>query len=121
MNLTAAGLLWHRIIWAEHIFCAHSAWQVKLVDWQQLRYYIRSLERTDSLLTSTRLDRSNSGDATGNASEDTSTVKRLQPLNGRGLEALKYVDNVRRYYDMLTWMGKQQNHKIEDSLAGIDD
>ena len=89
-------------------------------DWQQLRYYIRSLERTDSLLTSTRLDRSNSGDATGNASDDTSTVKRLQPLNGRGLEALKYVDNVRRYYDMLNWMGKQQNQKIEDSLAGVD-
>ena len=87
-------------------------------DWQQLRYYIRSLERTDSLLTSTQpgqLGNSEVVDADSN-----SAVQQLQPLNGRGLEALKYVDNVRRYYDMLNWMGKQQNNKIEDSLAGVD-
>ena len=87
-------------------------------DWQQLRYYIRSLERTDNLLTSTQLGQLGHSEAVD--ADSNSAVQQLQPLNGRGLEALKYVDNVRRYYDMLNWMGKQQNNKIEDSLAGVD-
>lgn len=89
-------------------------------DWQQLRYYIRSLERTDHLQTSYLPGGSSSGDTANNSNDNSATVNQLQPLNGRGLEALKYVDNVRRYYDMLNWLGKQQNQKIEDSLAGMD-
>ncbi len=30
----------------------------------------------------------------------------VEPLNGRALEALRYVDNVRRYYDILIWISE---------------
>ena len=92
-------------------------------DWQQLREFILALEngtgveppRSDvARYTSDTVD-TNAYTAVG-ANTQTSTDK----LNGRGLEAIRYVDNVRRYYDMLVWISENEPGEKPDEKSSKD-
>ena len=92
-------------------------------DWQQLREFILALEngtgveppRSDvARYTSDTVD-TNTYTAVG-ANTQTSTDK----LNGRGLEAIRYVDNVRRYYDMLVWISENEPGEKPDEKSSKD-
>ncbi len=100
-------------------------------DWQQLREFILALEKGPEI-TASSSDRNQypavkndinsyittgittdvGSEAGGNAQSQsqTSTVhySMTENLNGRGLEAIRYVDNVRRYYDMLVWISENE-------------
>jgi len=91
-------------------------------DWQQLREFILALEKGPEITAAVKNDINSyittgittdvGSEAGGNAQSQsqTSTVhySMTENLNGRGLEAIRYVDNVRRYYDMLVWISENE-------------
>ena len=100
-------------------------------DWQQLREFILALENGSEITVSatdtarspvvkndinnratTEFESEAGGNVETQQQSQTSTVyyPTTENLNGRGLEAIRYVDNVRRYYDMLVWISENESN-----------